>query len=84
LKTHPPVESGKAKETLKVVIDTDVDAQKLKLAVDIIRSDLLPWEDEMSESMQGGHGEVLTIAIDCLEKVRQGIEAVAKQESLVS
>ena len=53
-------------------IDTDLNAQKIDWAVKVIRNDLLPSEEDYGpESMQGGHGEALTIAIAVLEAVRK-------------
>ena len=58
---------------MKVAIDTDLNVQKIDWALNCLRNDLLPGEEDLPESMQGGHGEVLTIAIDVLDKMRQAI-----------
>ena len=50
----------------------DIDSQKIDWALKVIRNDLLPSEKDYGpESMQGGHGEALTIAIAVLEAVRK-------------
>jgi len=60
---------------MKITIDCDLDERKLDWALRVLSNDLLPWEEDMPESMEGGQGEALTVAIDCLEKMRQGIQA---------
>jgi hypothetical protein len=55
---------------MKVAID--IDSQKIDWALKVIRNDLLPSEEDYGpESMQGGHGEALTIAVAVLEAVRK-------------
>ena len=54
---------------MKVAIS--IDPQKIDWALKVIRNDLLPSEEDYGPSMQGGHGEALTIAIAALEAVRK-------------
>jgi hypothetical protein len=56
----------------KLKMKVDIDSQKIDWALKVIRNDLLPSEKDYGpESMQGGHGEALTIAIAVLEAVRK-------------
>jgi hypothetical protein len=70
-----PRRSGPAqtKESeMQITIDCDLDAAQISKIISTLQ-DLVWQERDHDESMQSGHGHGLTVAIDCLENIRQGI-----------
>jgi hypothetical protein len=58
---------------MKITIDCDFDAETLSRAARLLEGDLLPWEEDIPDSMERGHGYALGMAIKCLEAIRQGV-----------
>jgi hypothetical protein len=55
-----------------ISIDCDLDPAQISKIISILQ-DLVFQERDHDESMEIGHGHGLTVAIDCLKKMRQGI-----------